>query len=450
MRKKKSFRGYYAVSQVIGFTILVGIAAFSVFFIRPFLSPDLDTIDKSLDLIGYVTHQGRAVLKHIGGVSISNYEVLVYNINGTPISSKYYRDIWKIGECRYFLEDINYPPLLSESEKVEIYILINREDGSQYQIFNGVLSGPPGPESSTNPVLISSLRTDSPDEDLICYSYPLKPNINATTYIYNWKLNGIPLLDINMPFDTENNISCRDYSGNDNNGTLVDVIWNPNGIVGGCLYFDGSSEYITMNLPDIFNDLKNNSFTISLWLLSKDITADNAIILMAEYDNYNFIKMFLQGNEVHAGVCIEGIKEAVRTENLSSDTWYHILFVWDASEDSLYIYCNGQQFTEVGYRQFAMGGISGLLEIGHGTASSKFWKGYMDEFEIYKCALTSDQAYQIYLQTKDGDYDKRIMVSEETSVGDLWQCIVTPNDGIQDDIPVFSNILKIKNYPGGI
>ena len=41
------------------------------------------------------------------------------------------------------------------------------------------------------------------------------------------------------------------------------------------------------------------------------------------------------------------------------------------------------------------------------------------------------------------------MVSEETSLGDIWQCIVTPNDGVQDDIPVYSNILRIVNYPGG-
>ena len=99
MRKNISFRSNSAVTEVVGATILIGIAVTSVFFISPFLSPDLDTVDESLDLVGYVTPEGRAVLEHIGGASISNYEVLIYNINGSKISSTDYRGIWKIGEC---------------------------------------------------------------------------------------------------------------------------------------------------------------------------------------------------------------------------------------------------------------------------------------------------------------------------------------------------------------
>jgi hypothetical protein len=204
-----------------------------------------------------------------------------------------------------------------------------------------------------------------------------------------------------------------------------------------------------MDLPEVFNDIENNDFTISIWVKSDDITADNAVVLMASEDNNNFVKFFLQGNEVHAGICVDGIKDAVRTDNLTSSTWYHILGVWDASEDSIIIYCNGELFTEPGYREFALGAGEGKLEVGHGTASSKFWDGYMDELEVYNKALTQDQSYQIYLSTKDGYYDKRVMVSEETNIGDIWQCVVTPNDGTQDDILVYSNLLQIRDYPGG-
>jgi len=449
MRKNISFRCNYAVAEVVGASILIGIAVTSVFFISPFLSPDLDSVDESLDLVGYVTPEGRAVLEHIGGTSISNYEVIVYYTNGSQISSKDYRSIWKIGECRYFLEDIGYPPLLNESDKVEIYILTNREDGGQHQIFNGVLSGAPDPGPSDTPVLISSLKQDSPDEDLICYSYPLNPNINATTYIYNWKLNGVPILDLNMPFDTENNDTCRDYSGNELNGTLTNgVIWTSNGVVGGAYYFGGSSEYLSVSLPNVFYDMVTNDFSISIWLKSDDISIDNAVILMASLDNNNFVKIFSQGNEIHVGICIDGTQDAVRTENLSSNEWYHIVVVWDASEESRLIYCNGELYTEVGDRT-SLGSGKCLLEIGHGTASSKFWEGYLDELEVYKRALTHDQIYQLYLTTKDGNYDKRVMGSEETNIGEIWQCIVTPNDGVQDDIPVYSNIIRIKEYTGG-
>jgi hypothetical protein len=449
MLKNKSFRHNYAVSEVIGASILIGIAVTSVIFISPFLSPDLDIVDKKFDVIGYVTPQGRAVLKHVGGTVISNYEVIVYNINGSQFSSKDYRDTWKIGECRYVLEDIGYPPLLSESDKVIIYILTNREDGSQHQIFYGELSGPPGPESSTNPVLISSLKQDSPDEDLICYSYPLEPNINATTYIYNWKCNGFPILDLNMPFDTEDNDTCRDYSGNGLNGNLTDgVIWTSNGVVGGAYYFGGSSEYLSVSLPNVFYDMSNNDFSVSIWLKSDDISVDDAVILMASLDNNNFVKIFSYGNEIHAATCIDGIQDAVRTENLTSNEWYHIVVVWDASEEDRIIYCNGELYTKIGDRT-SLGSGKCLLEIGHGTSSSKFWKGYLDELEVYNRVLTYNQVYQLYLTTKDGNYDKRVMTSGETNIGEYWQCVVTPNDSVQDDIPVYSNIIQIKNYQGG-
>jgi len=449
MLKNKSFRYNYAVSEVIGASILIGIAVISVVLISPFLSPDLDIVDKKFDVIGYVTPQGRAVLKHLGGSVISNYEVKVYNLNGSKISSKDYRDKWKIGECRYFLEDIGYPPLLKESDKVEMYILTYREDGSQSQIFYGVLSAEKDSGSSTNPVLISSLKQNSPDEDLICYSYPLEPNINATTYIYNWKCNGLPILDLNMPFDTENNDTCRDYSGNELNGTLTDgVIWTPNGVVGGAYYFSGSSEYLSVSLPNVFYDLPNNDFSISIWLKSDDISVDDAVILMASLDNNNFVKIFSYGDEIHAATCIDGTQDAVRTENLSSNEWYHIVVVWDASEESRIIYCNGELYTEIGDRT-SLGSGACLLEIGHGTASSKFWKGYLDELEVYNRAITHNQVYQLYLTTKDGNYDKRVMISEVLDIGEYWQCVVTPNDGVQDDIPVYSNIIQIKDYAGG-
>jgi hypothetical protein len=73
----------------------------------------------------------------------------------------------------------------------------------------------------------------------------------------------------------------------------------------------------------------------------------------------------------------------------------------------------------------------------------------LDELEIYNKALTYNQIYQLYLTTKDGNYDKRVMVSEETNIGEYWQCVVTPNDSVQDDTPVYSNIIQIKNYGGG-
>ena len=138
----------------------------------------------------------------------------------------------------------------------------------------------------------------------------------------------------------------------------------------------------------------------------------------------------------------------MRTETLLSNTWYHITGVWDASEKSLEIYTNGEVSEETGNRNYANGAQTGL-HIGHGAASSRFWLGYIDDFQIYDCTLSSSQINQIYLGSKDGSSDKRVIVSEETTLGDVWQVAVIPNDGTQDGTAVTSNTLQIVSYGGG-
>ena len=457
MKTNIAFKGNYAVSEVVGGLLLVFIAVITFSVIYIYLFPPGPDYDASVKIEGNVRNDGLVVLEHVGGNPLKSYKVVVSYTNGTPIGCKTCKDdFWKIGEYRYPLENIELVNgsianirLANESFTLRLIVFSLNEDGSEQEVFTWTPCGSSSGWPSDSPILISSLRTNTVDEDLICYSYPVVPDVNATTYIYNWKLNSVSLTDLNMPFNTEDNVSCTDYSGYALHGTLNGVLWTPNGTIGGCYHFGGSSEYITMGLPNVFYDIPNDDFTISLWVRSDDITADNAVVLMASEDVNNFVKIFLQGSEIHVGVCDDGIKDAVRTENLYSNVWYHIVGVWDASEDRILVYCNGNASTEAGERNFALGCQPGLLEIGHGTASSKFWDGYMDELIVYNKALSAEQIYQIYFTTKDGDWTRRVMVSEETSVGNYWQCIVTPNDGTQDDNPVASNILQIVNYPGG-
>jgi len=133
---------------------------------------------------------------------------------------------------------------------------------------------------------------------------------------------------------------------------------------------------------------------------------------------------------------------------LDSNTWYYIAGVWDASEQKLDVYVNGVIGTEEGNNNYANGNHE-ALNIGQQTDSSRKWMGYIDEFMIYDRQLSGEQIYQYYLCTKDGPTDQTVMVSDETNIGDIWQCIVTPNDGTQDDDPVESNTLQIINYLGG-
>jgi len=179
------------------------------------------------------------------------------------------------------------------------------------------------------------------------------------------------------------------------------------------------------------------------------MSQDNKIILEGRKDTKNFVRLYQENDGFNFGVCINDSKVSVRTENVQSNIWYHIAGVWDASEQYLAVYLNGVISTERGDNSFSCGAHDGL-SIGHGNSGSGgYWYGYLDEVEIYNRVLSSYQIYQIYLSQKDGQYDRRVFVSEETALGEIWQCIVTPNDSSQDGTPVESNTLQIVNYPGG-
>lgn len=454
MKGKLSFHNNNAVSEIIGGILLIAIAVLAFAVLRYYLFPDLPPIDDNIKLIGYVNENGIAVIEHVGGKSLSDYRITVKNINGSLISSNNYRNVtpaWKIGDCKYPLEDIGYGRLNNESAQVQISIFLLNKDGSEQMVFDGILSGKLQKYAPNAPMLISSLRTDTPDEDLICYTDNIDPDVNISTYIYNWLVDGKPIAELIMPFDTNSSLITKDYSGNELHAFVRDCIWTEEGIVGGCYYFGGSKEYISLedNYPPSLNDIANNNFTISIWVKTNFMYEDNKIILEIRKDTKNFIRLYQKDNKFYFGVCTDDMKKSVITPNIQSGIWYHIAAVWKANEQYLAIYLNGVCYTQRGDTSFSCGAQSGIF-FGHGTSGSGgYWWGFIDELELYNYVLSDEQINQIYINQKDRDSSKRVFVSQETSLGQSWQVIVTPNDSIKDGTPVYSNTLKIVNYTGG-
>jgi len=76
-------------------------------------------------------------------------------------------------------------------------------------------------------------------------------------------------------------------------------------------------------------------------------------------------------------------------------------------------------------------------------ADNRFLHGVLDEVKIYRRALTSEQVQQLYMDSKDGMSRSSTVVSAETETGEVWKCVVTPNDRYQDGMPAESNELPI-------
>jgi len=453
MKGRHSFHNNHAVSEIVGGIFLIAIAVLAFAVIRFYLFPDLPPINENIKLIGYVNENGEAVIEHVGGKSLTDYRITVRETNGTLVSSNNYRNVtpWNIGDCVYPLENIGYHHLNTENDQVQISIFSFNQDGSEQMIFDGILSGKFVKYIPNTPMLISSLRTDTSDEDLICYSDTINPDINQTTYIYNWLVNGNPIAEVIMPFNTNSNNMTKDYSSNGLDGYVRDCVWEENGVVGGCYFFGGSKEYISIevNLPPSFNDIAHNDFTISIWVKSNFMYEDNKIIFEIRKDTKNYVRLFQQDGRFCFGVCTDTMKKSVVTESVLSDIWYHVSTVWNADEEYLAIYLNGTCSTERGDTSFSCGSHTGL-SLGHGNSGSGgYWYGWLDELEVYNYILSDDQICQTFISQKDGDTSERVFVSSETTIGQIWQVLVTPNDSIRDGTTVASNTLKIINYSGG-
>ena len=461
MKGSFQFKKDYAVSEIVGgiILVLIAVAVFSVIYFDV-TSKDLDAYHTNVKLEGSVNDEGLIVLEHKGGDLLKSYTVYVRYPNGTAIGSEAYNDDWAIGEYRYPLSDITEIKLVDETVSLMVNVYTTNEDGREQEIFSGELQGKPNqifiPHNPAYdpafPMLFSSLRNDTTNENLICSNFTENLSVIPLTYIYQWILNGNPYAQLLLPFDTKNNQIAKDYSGYGNHGTVFGANWTPNGIVGGAYFFNGSSEYIHCTVPPVFTNMDDNAFTISMWVKSSDIDEPHKVLFEASYSNKNFAKFVQYESQIHFMVCIDNNKFTIRTNQLANNIWYNIVGTWQGSTGKINLYFNGViiDSTNVGERNFSVSTEDGFLNIGFGApGGGGYFNGYIDEVEIYPRLLSDKQIYQNYLLTKDGLKSHMVIVSEETSVGQIWQCILTPNDGLQDGNSVASNLLQIILYSRG-
>ena len=621
MSRIYSSRGEYAVSEVVGGMILLVIAlvAFSVIYLD-MTSKDYDVYRKNVNIVGSVNDDGTIYLEHLGGDVLNSYEISVFYGNGSFIGKKNYNDEWSISKCINPLVD--YPELSIEDEDDSFMIVVfaTNEDGDKQQVFDGVLCGKPERNSTydsmEDPMLISSLKSNTADEDLICYNYTITPSIDAWSYVYNWTLNGNPIVKILFPFDNTNFVSIRDYSGNAHEGLLNGPIWSAGGKIGGTYLYDGVDDFI--DIPFCFDGSFIDEVTVEAWI--KTSSSDVAV---ASYDQEKYWELNIR-NGVVQWITTDLSDTYILTGSIRVDdgVYHHIAVTYDSSSGECAIYVDGElDVMELGHGPGSLLGIgspiSGYIGRGMGSAeeeiifstgfetqveedawskdtsrSTAYWwenynferlandsisshsgtyslvgtgdfdprfvaynrdgidisgysdvkvgiwysykstegdddfgfyyqngsswvpifedfnpdigegnqldwtyaesnipesinnlvlefywssssareymaiddllitgisdsgcignfSGYIDEFHVYDHCLSGEQIHQNYLCSKDGDTSCSVIVSEETSVGQVWSCTVIPTDGFVDDDWVTSNSIQIISYSGG-
>lgn len=196
----------------------------------------------------------------------------------------------------------------------------------------------------------------------------------------------------------------KDLSGNSNNGTLINNVGYTTKN-GGSLTFDGVSSYVSVgNLGAFYGQ-----GTISFWI-NPSVVEDYRNPFTTNYNGGNPNNSGIRFEENTAGVFGVVIGNDSGTYSgatyLSSgflaNNWYHVVLTWNTSTNNITGYMNGVK--EFDQSQTLWPTTMPAVTIGEGFSSTRYWKGYISDVQIYSRALSAIEIQQNFNNLR-GRYD---------------------------------------------
>ncbi len=439
MRYKYRIHNCIAVSEVLGGVLLLLIAVLSFTAIYSFVFPlPESTAEPHVKLIGYVTQEGTAIIEHVGGETLSSYQVDVRAKNGTLLDSNTYtEDPWGIGE-KIIPSSVNLP---TDNDSIEVDVFTFDREGNKISVFEGILKGTlkeSSDDESENlhyPWLISSLLTDTTDEDLICFNKTelgeeLNSSFEASSYVYNWFLNDNPLTVLNLPLDVSSSIEIKDYSGLNHHADNHDAVWDSSGRIGGGYYLDGNS---SIQIPYCFSNPTIDEITVEAWI--KTSNPNGAII---SYNRSLYFELSIaNGNVLWDGTTSTQTMKTNSPTEVTDDNWHLITATYDRSSGEAFIFIDGiidSTITSTSPGESLGLGSQPFGYIGRSRSPppTDYVSIFTDDFETDK-GWTVDDSYGLY----DGSWERGIPVDDdrgdppEDSDGS-GNCYVTENEREKD------------------
>lgn len=278
--------------------------------------------------------------------------------------------------------------------------------------------------------------------DLVCYNQSTyDPDDSKITNIYHWYRNGTSTTNLQLPFDTNSSTTAKDYSGYNNNGMIIrGAQWTSNGKVGGAYQFNRG----LIQVPGT-SSLDGGGY----W---PELTVEHWIYLTASQSNTRTIaripsyEIGISGNKLFASIwvatgspAISGHNKISSSTTLQLNTWYHVALTYKSGV-GMTLFINGAQDVS---KALVTGNIqaSGFNPLYIGWFD--YFKGMIDEVNIYPRSLSQQQINQHYLETRNGLSTNSTIVSAETRNGETWKCEVTPNDSHQGGTTKTSNTITI-------
>ena len=364
------------VSEILGTVLLlaISVALFSALYL---MMQTVLVADHSptADLVGSIK-EDTVFIEHHGGSSLPSSVSISVSIGGTPYEVSFddsfdenNNGYWDIGEHVSFTK-----PEIDSSYVVDVSVIDSKSNKAIYlgALKEGTING----SQSTDP--------------------------GSSSSVISW-----------WHFDEQSGLTAFDSTTNDNDGTISLASWINEGNNLSSLWFNGVNSSIAVERTGHPELDPKQQLTMAAWVKNTDIDDNYLSKIVCRSGGADGYSYALYLND---GVSYDNLGVEIRTETGGIQTrewewtemngsWFHFAASFsNENNGTINLYHNGRNVatwndigTNIVYRtEFDNDDVY----LGSGPLySSNYFKGLLDEIILYNKTLSSEEIYQLYLQT---------------------------------------------------
>ena len=196
--------------------------------------------------------------------------------------------------------------------------------------------------------------------------------------------------------DENSSTTLHDSSPNNNNLTLQTGTWTSDAKFNSGIDFESSSSnYAT--IADNASLSITGSLSLSAWIKPESISAGTSFPIVAKGSSYALIQY---GDELRMNIGSTSNYKTTNSVNLQTDTWYHVLGVYDSTTQTVSLYINGREYP---------GTVTGTIPSSISDGASNFDIGRLYTGSSYQFTISTNADDGIQPQTvgwlNNQDYD---------------------------------------------
>lgn len=215
----------------------------------------------------------------------------------------------------------------------------------------------------------------------------------------NYGLVGYWHLDNNSAYG-ENDTHVFDYSGQGNNGSVINAIPTSSGVYGGAFEFDGDGDYL--NVGDVsFLDGPQTSLSVFAWVKLNTYNNYVGIVTKGETMPGGDDWMLYTDNDGSSWNVYFNGTTAASSNSLNVGEWNLVGFSWDSTIGKVNLYHNSilqDNFIE-GITSFSSSSNAEVM-IGrtYDNFDGLFFNGSIDDVMIFNRSLSADEIKELYVK----------------------------------------------------